>query len=122
VGLGLHLGLGVGDGDGEPDPVHDHDVREVVAHVGDLLRGQPRLLEDLLEDRDLLEVALVDVGEAGRAGALPGGDRDPPADHPRLDAEAAQPLEGDAVLRVEGLDLGEASLRRRAPASRCRRS
>ena len=28
----------------------------------------------------------------------------------RLDLEVAQPLEGDPVLRVEGLDLGEAAL------------
>jgi hypothetical protein len=107
VGLGLHLVASVGGRHGQAHPVHDHDVREVVADVGDLLGRDAGVLEDLLEERDLLELALVDPGEAGLPGSLLDRGRHPSADDAGPNPGPPQPLQGDPVLGVEGLGLDE---------------
>ena len=53
-GLRAHLEGGVGGGGGEPDLGQDGEVVEVVADVGDLLRAQALLAQDLVERRALV--------------------------------------------------------------------
>jgi len=98
MGGALDLGTRVGGGDGQAHAAHDHDVGEIVAGVGGLLRRQAAFGEDLLEDRNFLDVTLVHVGHLDLAGALDCGGRIAPADDPGGDAVPGEPLQRDAVL------------------------
>src|SRR5581483_140292 len=48
----LYLGPRIGRRYGQPHAVHHHDISEVVAHVGDLLRLDSRCREDFLKNRN----------------------------------------------------------------------
>lgn len=103
----LYFGAGVGSGDGEADAVHDDDIGEVVADVGDFFFGHFGIGHDFFEDRDFFSVALVYVGHFALAGALGGGGGFTAADDAGFDAVLAEPLESYAVLGIEAFGFDD---------------
>ena len=105
VGFLLHFEARVRGGDGQTDPVHHYDVGQVIADIRHLTLFQACVRQDLFEDRYFLDMALVHVGHLALPGPLDRRRRTPAADQPGLDPFPAQPLQANAVLRVEGFGL-----------------
>jgi len=95
--------------DGQTDPPHHNQVRHIVARVSDLIRGYFGVGHDLLKNRDLVEVTLVNIIHVELAGPLHGGRRITAADDPGFDAVVPQPAKRQAILRIESLGLNHLS-------------
>src|SRR5262249_37160025 len=107
----LHLGPRVRRRDCQTYAPHHHYVGEIVADVRHFAGVDGGVGQDLLDDRDLLGVALVDVFELALSGAPHRGWGDAPADESGDDAQPRQPLQADAVLRIEAFGLGHRAVR-----------
>ena len=101
----FYFGPGIGRSERQPCAPQDGNVGQVVARVGDIRQGEATLLDDLFQDRNLLDVALVNIRHAYLLGADLQGVRFASADDSRLDTVPPQPLQRDAVLSVEALGL-----------------
>lgn len=111
MGFALHFGPGIGDGYRKTHTVHHHDVGQVVTHIRYFVRLYLRIDHDLFEDRDFFDVPLVDVIHTQLARAFGGGKRVAPADDAGANTLPLEPLEGDAVLRVEAFGLDHPAIR-----------
>src|SRR4051812_26130046 len=60
-GCALYLLARVRRGNAESNAPHDHDVGQVVSDVRNVAGINPAVFKDLLKDRDLLDVPLIDV-------------------------------------------------------------
>jgi hypothetical protein len=59
--------VGIGRRHGEAYAAHDRRVGEVVADVGHFATVNPRLGQDLFEDRNLLDVALYSLDDSRKS-------------------------------------------------------
>ena len=66
----LDLKASVGGGDGQAYAMHAHNIGQVIADVGHLMLFEAGVTEDLVEDRNLLDMTLIDVGHPYLLGAL----------------------------------------------------
>src|SRR5579872_1700151 len=99
MGGALNLAACICGGDSQAHTAHDNDVGEIVAGVGSLFLRDAALREDFLEDRNFLDVALIDVGHLDLAGTFGCSRRLSSADDAGGDAVPGEPLQGDTVLR-----------------------
>ena len=99
----LHLMPGIRGRKREPNTTHDDDVSQIVADVGDVPRIDRAIGQDLVENRNLLDVTLINIGEFALAGPFVGCGRDPATDKSGFDVVPMHPLQRDAVLRIEAL-------------------
>jgi len=70
MGSRLYFRARIGWGKRQPDAPHYDDIGEIVADVSNLLRGNICVSKDLEQDRDLLDVALINVAELALFGAF----------------------------------------------------
>src|SRR5687767_1014388 len=105
----LHFGPCIGDSDPEADTPHDDDVGEIVADECDLFGIQTGMLDDVPEYRDFLDVTLIAVGHVPLLGPHVHHCRLTSADDAGLDTVPMQPLERNAILRIEAFRFSPAT-------------
>src|SRR6185312_15819331 len=105
VRFALDFGPRVGDRDPEPHAMHHDNIGEIVANVRHLLRRSLRVRLDGFENRDLLDVSLVNVIHSALPRAFDDRWGVASADHAGLHALPLAPLQGDAVLGVEAFEF-----------------
>lgn len=103
--LTLHLGPRICHRDCQAYAVHDHCIGEIVADVRHIFGRNFCIGQNLLQNRDLLNVALIYVCHLHLARPLHRRRRLTAADHAGLDAIPVQPLQTNPVLRIEALRL-----------------
>src|SRR5258706_4128800 len=106
----LHFLARIRRSDRQTDAAHNDNVGQIVADVGGVFRGDAALRQNFLQDRDLFDMSLIDICHFHLSRALFPGRRNAPADHPGRDLVPVQPLQRDAVLRIEALGLHHLSL------------
>src|SRR5579883_1104025 len=106
----LYFGTGVVNRDRQPDTPHDDHVSQIVSRICHLIERDPALGGDFFKNRNLFDVALIDIGHFHLARALFGRRRDASADYAGLNAVPTEPLERDAVLRIEHFALDHFSV------------
>jgi tRNA(Ile)-lysidine synthase len=97
----LRLVPRVGDRHSQADPAHQDGVRQIVPHVADLAGVDTLFSQNLFQNGDLFDMALVDVGHLHLGGPLDGGRGDAAADDSGFQTLPGQPAEPHAILRGE---------------------
>ena len=105
MGCGFHLGAGVRGRDGKSSTAHDHDIGQVVTNVSNLAGSHFRVSQNLLKQRDLLNVSLKNVRHAYLTSSFGGSGRVAAANHTGLEVVPRQPSQGYSVLRIESFRL-----------------
>ena len=97
--------MGVAHRRGQACGGHDLEVADVVADVGRLLGREAVTLEDVVEDRLLVDDALVELGDLQPLRPSDQALRTLAGDDPELEVNELGEEHAEAVLDVVGLDL-----------------
>src|SRR5579883_538649 len=111
----LYFGTGVVNRDRQPDTPHDDHVSQIVSRICRLIERDPALGGDFFKNRNLFDVALIDIGHFHLARALFGRRRDASADYAGLNAVPTEPLERYSFIRMEHIAIYNLSLHAALP-------
>jgi len=101
----FYFGPGIGRSERQPGAPENRDVGQIVPHVRDLVQGESTPLHDFVQDRHLLDVALVDIRHSDLLRADLHRFRFTARDDTCLETFPYEPLQRDPILRVETLGL-----------------
>src|SRR5579863_1139461 len=87
---------GIGSRDRKSYSPHDDDVGQIVARISHFRHRDAALFLNLFKNRNLLDMALINVGHLYLSRSLFGGRRDSTADDASLDPVPGKPLQCDA--------------------------